>query len=291
MSASEPVSHLSEAELRAMTADLDGIHHDLTLPALKDSLAEWTEDIHAQGDGGRDGDPAQRLLFDRRRFLTRAAGTAGGVAGIALLAACSNSSSTSSASASASASAASASATGSAAAAAGGEGQALSGDLQAVAMAASLENSGIATYMDGIKAATAGKLGPVPPAVVTFAETAMAQHQDHQKAWNAVLTAAGKQPVTAVDPVIQPTINAAFAKVTTVTGLAELALLVENTAGETYQNALSVIKSPAGIKTAASIQPVEFQHAAILYFVLGKYPVPNAFTGVSLARPPSDYKV
>jgi LmbE family N-acetylglucosaminyl deacetylase len=286
MSANEPASHLSEAELRAMTADLDGIHHDLTMPALKDSLAEWTEDIHARGEAGRDGDEAQRLLFDRRRFLTRAAGTAGGVAGIALLAACSSSSSSSSSSASASASA---SATGSAAAMAGGEGQALSGDLQAVAMAASLENSGVATYMAGIKAATAGKLGTVPPAVVTFAETAMAQHEDHQKAWNAVLTAAGKQPVTAVDPVLQPTINAAFAKVTNVTGLAELALVVENTAGETYQNALSVIKSPAGIKTAASIQPVEFQHAAILYFVLGKYPVPNAFTGVSLARPLSDY--
>ena len=288
MSASEPVSHLSEAELRAMTADLDGIHHDLTLPALKESLAEWTEDIRAQGDAGADDDPARRLLFDRRRFLTRAAGTAGGIAGVALLAACSNSSSTSSAPASTSASA-SASATGSAASVGGGEGQALSGDLQVVAMAASLENSGIATYMAGIKAATAGKLGPVPPAVVTFAETAMAQHQDHQKAWNAVLTSAGKQPVTAVDPVIQPTINAAFAKVTNVTGLAELALLVENTAGETYQNGLSVIKSAAGIKTAASIQPVEFQHAAILSFVLGRYPVPNAFTGVSLARPPSDY--
>jgi len=286
MSANEPVSHLSEAELRAMTADLDGIHHDLTMPALKASLAEWTEDIHAQGDAGRDGDAAQRLLFDRRRFLTRAAGTAGGVASVALLAACTSSSSSSSAPASASATA---SATGSAAAAAGGEGQALSGDLQAVAMAASLENSGVATYMAGIKAATAGKLGTVPPAVVTFAQTAMAQHEDHQKAWNAVLTAAGKQPVTAVDPVLQPTINAAFAKVTTVTGLAELALVVENTAGETYQNALSVIKSPAGIKTAASIQPVEFQHAAILYFVLGKYPVPNAFTSVNLARPVSDY--
>jgi Ferritin-like domain len=284
MSANEPVSHLSEAELRAMTADLDGIHHDLTMPALKVSLAEWTEDIHAQGEAGRDGDAAQRLLFDRRRFLTRAAGTAGGVAGIALLAACSSSGSSSSTPASASASA-----TGSAAALGGGEGQALSGDLQAVAMAASLENSGIATYQAGIKAATSGKLGPVPPAVVTFAETAMAQHEDHQKAWNAVLTAAGKQPVTAVDPVLQPTINAAFAKVTTVTGLAELALVVENTAGQTYQNALSVIKSAAGIKTAASIQPVEFQHAAILYFVLGKYPVPNAFTGVSLARPLSDY--
>ena len=61
MSANEPVSHLSEAELRAMTADLDGIHHDLTMPALKVSLAEWTEDIRAQGDAGRD--EAQRLLF------------------------------------------------------------------------------------------------------------------------------------------------------------------------------------------------------------------------------------
>jgi LmbE family N-acetylglucosaminyl deacetylase len=288
MSANEPVSHLSEAELRAMTTDLDALHHDLTLPALKESLAEWTDDIRSRADAGHDSDAAQRRLFDRRRFLTGAAGTAGGVAGLALLAACSGSSSSSSSSSAAAA----ATATGTAAvAAAGGEGQALSGDLQVVAMAASLENSGIATYMAGIKAAAAGKLGTVPPAVVTFAETAMAQHQDHQKAWNAVLTAAGKQPVTAVDAVIQPTINAAFAKVTTVTGLAELALLVENTAGETYQNGLSVITSAAGIKTAASIQPVEFQHAAILYFVLGKYPVPQAFTGVSLARSPSDYKV
>ena len=293
MSAKDPAAHLSEAELRVMTADLDAMHHDLAMPALADSLAEWTDDIRARGADGHDSDAAQRLQFDRRRFLTRAAGTAGGIAGVALLAACSSSSSSASSTASASTSAtATATATGSAAAVtAGGEGQALSGDLQVVAMAASLENTAIATYMAGIKAATAGKLGTVPPAVVTFAETAMAQHQDHQKAWNAVLTSAGKKPVTAVDPVIQPTVSAALGKVKNVTGLAELALLLENTAGETYQNGLSVIKSSAGIKTAASIQPVEFQHAAILYFVLGKYPVPSAFTGVSLARPPSDYKV
>jgi hypothetical protein len=289
MSANEPVSHLSESELRAMTADLDAIHHDVAMPAMADSLAEWTEDIHAQRDAGRNGDRGQRVLFDRRRFLTRAAGTAGGIAGVALLAACSSSSSSASAPATASSTA---SATGSAAAVKnGGEGQALSGDLQVVAMAASLENTAIATYMAGIKAATAGKLGAVPPAVVTFAQTAMSQHQDHQKAWNAVLTSAGKQPVTAVDPVIQPAVSSALGKVKNVTGLAELALLLEDTAGQTYQNGLSVIKSTAGIKTAASIQPVEFQHAAILNFMLGKYPVPNAFTGVSLARPPSDYPV
>jgi hypothetical protein len=296
MTANDPVSHLSEAQLLAMTADLDAMHHDLAMPALTDCLAEWTDDIRAMTAAGRDGsrdasgdgdgDGARQLHFDRRRFLTRAAGTAGGVAGVALLAACSSSSSASS---TPSSTASSPMATGSAAAMTGGEGQALSGDLQVVALAASLENSAIATYAAGIKAATAGKLGTVPPAVVTFATTAMAQHQDHAQAWNAVLTASGKQPVTAADPVLQPTINKAFATVTNATGLAKLALLLENTAGQTYQNGLSVITSAAGIKTAASIQPVEFQHAAILYFVLGKYPVPQAFTGVSLARPPSDY--
>ncbi|MGD0558416.1 MAG: ferritin-like domain-containing protein [Streptosporangiaceae bacterium] len=277
-SGNEPISHLSETELRAMTADLDAMHHDLALPALKSSLSEWTDDIRART--ATSDDPGQPSHLDRRRFLTRAGAVAGGVAGVTLLAACGSSSA---------APAAKSSATASASAAAGGEGQKLTGDLQVVAMAASLENSGIATYMAAIKAATAGKLGTVPPAVVTFAETAMSQHEDHQKAWNAVLTASGKQAVTAVDPVIQPTINTAFAKVTNVTELAELALMVENIAGETYQNGLSVIKSAAGIKTAASIEPVEFQHAAILSFVLGKYPVPSAFTGVSLARPPSDY--
>jgi hypothetical protein len=294
MSAKEPALHLSEAELSALTNDLDAMHHDLTLPALKSSLAEWTEDIRAQGAAAHDDADdaaARRFLFDRRRFLTRAAGTAGGVAGVALLAACSSSSSSTASTAASATASASGSATASSTAMADGTGQKLSGDLQVVAMAASLENSGIATYMAGIKAATAGKLGTVPPAVVTFAETAMAQHTDHQKAWNAVLTAAGKTAVTAVDPVVQPTINTAFGKVTNVAGLATLALLVENIAGETYQNGLSVIKSAAGIKTAASIEPVEFQHAAILSFVLGKYPVPNAFTGVSLARPPSDYAV
>ncbi len=279
---SEPVSHLSEAELLAMTADLDAMHHDLTLPALQVSLSEWTDDIRAAAASSAKASREERpepSRLDRRGFLFRAGGVAGGVAGVSLLAACSSSSSSSSSS--------NAAATG--AATAGGAGQKLTGDLQVVAMAASLENSGIATYKAGIKAATAGKLGKVPPAVVSFATTAMAQHADHQKAWNAVLTAAGKKAVTGVDPVVQPTINTAFAKVKNVAGLAELALLVENIAGETYQNGLSVISSSAGIKTAASIEPVEFQHAAILSFVLGKYPVPSAFTGVSLARPASDY--
>jgi len=48
------------------------------------------------------------------------------------------------------------------------------------------------------------------------------------------------------------------------------------------------VASPAGIKTAATIEPVELQHAAILSFVLGKYPVPDTFTKLDAARPLSD---
>jgi Ferritin-like domain len=281
---SEPM-HLSEAELRAMTADLDAIHHDVALPALQASLDEWSQDISAQdisAQGAGTAGAGTRLgsALGRRRFFA----VAGGVAGAGLLAACSSGpSSTAAAGAAATRSAASPATT------VGGMGQDLSGDLQVVAMAASLENSGVATYKAGIAAGQAGKLGKVPPAVVTFATTAMSQHQDHAKAWNAVLTAAGKKPVTAVDPVVQPTINTAFAKIKDVTGLGKLALMVEDIAGETYQSGLAVIKSPAGIKTAASIQPVEFQHAAILHFILGQYPVPDAFTGTSNARPVTDY--
>ena len=47
----------------------------------------------------------------------------------------------------------------------------LTGDLAVVALAASLENLAVQTYGAGIAAATAGKLGAVPPAVVTFAQT------------------------------------------------------------------------------------------------------------------------
>jgi hypothetical protein len=64
LTAIEPM-HLSEAELRAMTSDLDAMHHDVALPALKSSLAEWAEDIRAQAPG--DGHNEQPFLARRRR--------------------------------------------------------------------------------------------------------------------------------------------------------------------------------------------------------------------------------
>jgi hypothetical protein len=134
-----------------------------------------------------------------------------------------------------------------------------------------------------------GKLGAVPPAVVTFAQTAQKHHQAHADAWNAILASAGKRKVSGVDVTVKTgVVDPAFAKVKNVGGLATLALELENVAAATYLNGIGVIEGKAGVATAATIQPVEMQHAAILNFVLGKYPVPDNFAKTTGARAPSD---
>jgi len=198
---------------------------------------------------------------------------AGAVAGGALLAACSSGSSSATAT-----TAAGASTTGK-----------LTGDLAVAALAASLENLAVAAYGDVLAAAAANKLGTVPPAVGNFVTTVKAQHTQHAQAWNSAIVASGHKAITGPDQALVPTVNQTFAQVTDVTGAAKLALTLENVAAQTYQTAIAAVKATSSIKVAASIQPVEMQHAAILYFVLGQYPVPNAFNPVSDARPLTDY--
>ena len=157
------------------------------------------------------------------------------------------------------------------------------------ALAASLENTAVATYQAALDAVGGGKL-TVPPAVGTFAKTAQMQHKDHAGAWNALLTGAGKQAVSGGDKtVMDGVVTPAFSNVKDVTGLAMLALELENVAAATYLNGIqNVLTNPMAIKTSASIQPVEMQHAAILLYVMGKYPVPDTFAKTDGARTPSD---
>jgi hypothetical protein len=257
---------ISEAELSTLTRDLDEAHH-ATLPQMHQAVAEWAE-RNAEITVPRRSGPS------RRTFLLSGGAALGGL----VLAACSSSKTSSS-----NAGAGATPTTG--AAGFGG----LTGDLAVAGLAASLENLAVGTYQAGINAATAGKLGSVPPAVVTFAQTAQAQHKDHASAWNAILTSAGKPAVSGVDMTVKTgVVDPAFAQVKDVPGLAKLALELENVAAATYLNGIGVITNPGAIKTAASIQPVEMQHAAILNFVLGQYPVPDTFAKTDGARGPSD---
>ncbi len=284
---SNPNDHLSDRELSAMTRQLDEMHHDKAMPAMRAAVADWVDALRSGGDGLAD------KRASRRGFLLGAAGL--GASGL-VVAACGSSSKSATAPTSLAAPAANSTTTTPAASAA------LTGDLAVAAMAASLENLGVYAYNAGIAAATAGKLGKVPPAVVTFAQTAKAQHMAHAQAWNSALTGAGKAAVTATDPALTPTVSSAFAKVTNAAELAQLALLIENIAAQTYQKAIPALSATSSIAVAATIAPVEMQHAAILYYVLGQYPGiqgtqsnkyasgnPLAFNPTTLARPASDY--
>lgn len=274
----DEIMPISEAELLAMTSDLQDRHRQ-TLPVMQERVAEYTETLRDEM-AAEEGAKAHRL--GRRSFLLGAGALAGGVA----LAACSSKPSNKTAT------------TGSSTTSTTGGTTGAANDLKVVALATSLENLAVFAYKAGIAAATAGKYGAVPPAVPVFATTAKTQHQDHANAWNAILTGAGKKAVTKTDPAITPAVQSGFAQVKTVPELLALALGLENTAAATYQVGSYSVSSMRGIQVAASIQPVEMQHAAILYFVLGKYPgaqdpntgKPMSFSSTLLARPVSDYQ-
>lgn len=152
-----------------------------------------------------------------------------------------------------------------------------SGDAKVAALAASLEVLAVGTYKAALGAATAGSLGAVPPAVATFATTVMAHHQAALDKWNSVLTSAGAQAVTQPPTALKATVDQMFAQVKDATGVAKLALLLEQTASDTYLSAIPTLQSKDAITLAGQLQVVDQEHAAILHYVLGEYPVPDVF--------------
>jgi hypothetical protein len=254
---------ISENELNAMPAELDMLHNE-TFPGVQNTFADVRANLaHLRTSSGRDA--------GRRSFLLGL----GGVALVGGVAACSSSGGGSTSSSPAQQS------TTPAAPKSSSGGSQYTGDLQIVALAAALENLAVAAYQGAIKMAGAGKLGKVPPAIATFAATAMKQHQDHAAGWNSVLTKSNVKPVTTPALTITKTEVAKLGQAKNVVDVAKLALTLEDAAAATYQFAVGAVHDPAGIVQAATIQPVEAMHAAILNFVLGQYPVPMSDIGTS----------
>jgi hypothetical protein len=150
-------------------------------------------------------------------------------------------------------------------------------DLQTAMVAASLEVLAVGTYKAALDAATAGKLGTVPPAVATYVQTAMSEHQFALDSWNGVITGAGNAPVSAPPADLNATVQQMFGKVTDVTGAAELALLLEQVAADTYFVVGPTLTNDDAITLAGNLQIIDQQHQAILLYVLGRYPVPDVF--------------
>ena len=252
----------SEAELNAMTAEMDEMHR-ATFPQMQEMLADFGSSLRGRAS--------------RRSFL---AGSGVVLSGFAL-AACGGSDDTTSGSSSGSSSTAESSSSPS------GDGDAAA-DRAGLATNASLENLAVFAYDSALKAAPSGKFGTVPPAVATFAMTAMKQHAEHAKAFNAALVNAGGTEFTDPDPALAGPITEAFTALKDLPGLAKLALTLEQTATQTYTKQMGEFKSKEALALVATIAPVEHQHAATLLYVLGEYPVPDTFIKTDLARPSSD---
>jgi len=260
---------ISEHELKQMTDELDMLHNE-TFPGVRKTLEDFSANLASIRTG------QHRQPMGRRSFL---AGL-GGVAVIGGVAACSSSGGDTKAGGSTSTPPSPP--PGSAMPA-----EKYTGDLKVVALAAALENLAVTAYGGALAKAGKGELGKVPPAVATFITTARKQHRDHSQAWNGVLSKA-KLPVIKGAPLtITKDQVAMLDAARSVPDVAKLALALENAAAETYTFATANVQDAGGIMTAATIQPVEAMHAAILSFVLGKYPVPMTFIGVENAVQPS----
>ncbi|MGI8680219.1 MAG: ferritin-like domain-containing protein [Jatrophihabitans sp.] len=211
----------------------------------------------------------------RRRALI-----GGGVAAMtAALAACSSSGKSTKTSPSSSAPASTTPASSSSAPATTGA----SADAAVATLAAGLEVLAVGTYKAALSAATAGKLGTVPPAVAEFVKTAMSQHQTQLDSLNQFLAGAGKPKVTTPNATLKPTVDSAFAKVKDAAGAAELALMLEQIAAQTYLKAIPMLTEKPAIKLAGQIFIIDQQHQAILLYALGMYPVPVTFVGTAKA--------
>ena len=249
---------ITEHELDAMTADLVDMHEE-SFPKMRAALADFGASLRSRS-------PATR-----RSFLVGSGVTIGGLA----LAACSTDRNSAPARSERGTGSPSPSAT-------GGK------DNAALATNASLENLAVFAYMTALSDAGKGKFGQVPPSIANFVTVAMQQHKDHVQAFNAALTNAGGKAFTQPDPALKDGVLAEYGKVRSLPDLAKLALLLEDTAAATYTRQMGTMTSAEALAAVSTIAPVERQHAAILHFVLGEYPIPDTFVKLDLARPDTD---
>ena len=263
---------MNERELRAMTAQMNEMHEE-TFPEMREAMNDLGSGLRRR---------LKEQSASRRSFLVGGGTLFGAVA----LAACGMSSDKDAAPASGATTPGGTSTSPSATGA--------SADVAALSTNASLENLAVFAYGQALMDAPKGKFGPkVPAAVAEFATHAKKQHTDHANAFNAALRKAGAQPYTKPDPALAGPVTEMYGKVKDLAGLATLALTLENTAAATYTKQMGELTSPEAIAAVATIAPDERQHAAVLLYVLGEYPVPDTFvqlgeTSTSLGARPSN---
>ena len=145
-------------------------------------------------------------------------------------------------------------------------------DIQMLQTSASIENLAVSTYKTALTLPYIGG-SSANPTIKAFVQTTMAQHDQHNNAFNAAATALGGKAQNAPDPHYVPTVNAAIKSITTQTpsagalAVVGLAITLERVAAQTYVANCSKLTDTNSRKVTASIMGVEAQHVATLLAV------------------------
>ena len=145
-------------------------------------------------------------------------------------------------------------------------------DIQMLQTSASIENLAVSTYKTALTLPYIGG-SSANPVIKAFVQTTMAQHDQHNDAFNSAAKALGGKAQTGPDPKYVPVVNQAVAAITkddpTAGALAVvgLAITLENVAAETYVANCPKFSDVNSKKITASIMGVEAQHVATLLAV------------------------
>lgn len=164
----------------------------------------------------------------------------------------------------------------------------LAGDLAIAALASSLENLAVATYDAVRKRLADGKLEALPPALARYVGAAAAHHEEHAKAWNGVVTGAGRPGVTGVNLTLKTRLEPMIVTARDYVGVATVFLELESITAATYLAGIAAMSNNAALKIASSVHTVELQHVAFLNLLLDRPPVPDSFAKTDGARSTTD---
>ncbi len=134
-------------------------------------------------------------------------------------------------------------------------------DVQILQTAVSLELLAVATY--GV-ALTLPFISGGNAVVKKFAETTMAQHDEHRKAFSAQTKVLGGVDQTKPNPKYAPVVESAKPTLKTPADVVALAATLETVATETYLKNVTLLEDKDSKALFASVMGVECQHLAVL---------------------------
>jgi hypothetical protein len=134
-------------------------------------------------------------------------------------------------------------------------------DIQILQTAPSLEKLAVLTYGAAL---TLPFIKDGNAVVVAFAQTTMAQHDEHRKAFQAQCKALGGAVQDEPNPKYAPVVEQAKPTLKTAADVVTLAATLEQVARDTYLADLSLLTDKRSKQVMASVMGVETQHLAVL---------------------------